>query len=572
MHAIGNLWTYYPAVLLCLIVAGCSQTPKEPLSVNKWPENYADIDDYARRVPHASTRLKFKNKQQNRPVLKETAWERLFALYNLPEIDNARVNKEVNWYLQHPAALAVIQRRAEPYLHHILNEVEAKKIPGELALLPVVESAFVPDAYSHAAASGLWQFIPSTGQEYGLEQNAWYDGRRDIYASTKAATAYLKDLGETFDGDWLLALASYNCGKNRVQKSIEHNENLGLPTDYWSLGLPKETLDYVPKLLAIAKIFAHAQDYNLHLEHIPNKPYFEVVDVKSPIDLRKAAQLANTPYDKFLKLNPGFNRACTAPEGPHRLLIPVNHAETFRLNLAQLPYDQRVDLHQLQYQKPPAAKYQSRIAATSLKPEPATPLHDTRYKVKAGDTLSTIAQKTDTTVAQLRTANRLKGTTARLGTYLTIPSAPSPANADKIIAKGAAALHSLPGTAKKSSPAAASLTYTVKAGDTLWNISQRFSLSPKELAAWNNMTLKSALVAGKKITLKPTSRQQYAFASPSVRLIRYAVKKGDSLTAIARKFNVSIDELQKSNPDLSPKGNVRYGQQLKILVNGQSPG
>jgi len=143
--------------------------------------------------------------------------------------------------------------------------------------LPVVESAFVPDAYSKADASGLWQFVPSTGEEYGLRQNAWYDGRRDIYASTKAATTYLKELSETFDGDWLLALASYNCGKGRVRKSIEYNEGRNLPTDYWSLNLPEETLDYVPKLLAVARIFANAEEYNLHLLHIPNRPYFEAV-------------------------------------------------------------------------------------------------------------------------------------------------------------------------------------------------------------------------------------------------------------------------------------------------------
>jgi len=164
----------------------------------------------------------------------------------LPEINNPRIDRELNWYLQHPTDLAVLQERAEPYLHLILDEIEAKNIPGELALLPVVESAFVPDAYSKSDASGLWQFIPATGRLYGLKQNAWYDGRRDIYASTKAATAYLKHLSETFDGDWLLALASYNCGKGNVRKSIEKNEDLNLPTDYWSLNLPEETLNYVP--------------------------------------------------------------------------------------------------------------------------------------------------------------------------------------------------------------------------------------------------------------------------------------------------------------------------------------
>lgn len=564
MHAIGNKLVNYPLILLCLIAVGCSQTPKEPLKVSENSNNYPEFDSYTPKLPHANTRLKFKRNKPNNPALKNTVWDRLLSLYSLPETDNARINKELNWYLQHPASLAIIQQRAEPYLHHILNEVEAKNIPGELALLPVVESAFVPDAYSHASASGLWQFIPSTGQEYGLEQNAWYDGRRDVYTSTKAATTYLKELSETFDGDWLLALASYNCGKNRVKKSIDHNENRNLPTDYWSLSLPKETMDYVPKLLAVAKIFANAEDYNLHLQRIPNKPYFEVVDVKSPIDLHKAAQLANTPYDKFIKLNPGFNRSCTAPEGPHHLLIPINNVQTFKHKLAQLPFDQRVDFHQLQREKQRSAKPEARPVVAASKHEDKAPIHNSRYKIKTGDTLLSIAQKANTTVSEIRQLNHLKDNTARLGTYLTLPGD------SKIITAKAGNAHVQPKKVKKTT-AAGNITYTVKPGDTLWNISQRFSVSPKELAAWNNMSPKSALVAGRKLSLKPTSRQQYASASSSVRLIRYTVKKGDSLTAIARKFNVSIDDLQKSNPDLPSKGNVRYGQKLKIIVSGQSP-
>ena len=215
-------------------------------------------------------------------------------------------------------------------------------MPGELALLPVVESAFVPDAYSKADASGLWQFVPATGRDYGLQQNDWYDGRRDIWASTKAATTYLKELNETFNGDWLLALASYNCGQGRLKKAIDKNIELNLPTDYWSLDLPAETEDYVPRLLAIAQIFGNADQYNINLQHIPNRPYFEVVDIKSPIDLNKAAELANTPLHVFLKLNPGFNKGSTAPQGPHRLLVPVAQAEDFKSKLAELPLSERV--------------------------------------------------------------------------------------------------------------------------------------------------------------------------------------------------------------------------------------
>ena len=331
-------------ISISLIVTGCSDTPKEPLSINdQAPVKSAQNDSY---VYHPYRTLRKHKFNKTASTHKNTVWERLLSLYSLPDIKNPRIDRELYWYLEHPTSLAILQQRAEPYLNHILDEIEAKNIPGELALLPVVESAFVPDAYSKADASGLWQFVPSTGREYGLQQNDWYDGRRDIYASTKAATTYLKELSETFDGDWLLALASYNCGKGRVKKSIERNEYRNLPTDYWSLDLPEETEDYVPRLLAIAKLFAHADEYNIHLQHIPNRPYFEVVDIKSPIDLHKAAKLANTPLHAFLKLNPGFNRSSTAPQGPHRLLVPVSQAKAFKKNLAMLPYSERVTLKQ----------------------------------------------------------------------------------------------------------------------------------------------------------------------------------------------------------------------------------
>ena len=331
-------------ISISLIVTGCSDTPKEPLSINdQAPVKSAQNDSY---VYHPYRTLRKHKFNKTASTHKNTVWERLLSLYSLPDIKNPRIDRELYWYLDHPASLAILQQRAEPYLNHILDEIEAKNIPGELALLPVVESAFVPDAYSKADASGLWQFVPATGREYGLQQNDWYDGRRDIYASTKAATTYLKELSETFDGDWLLALASYNCGKGRVKKSIERNEYRNLPTDYWSLDLPDETEDYVPRLLAIAKLFAHADEYNVHLQHIPNRPYFEVVDIKSPLDLHKAAKLANTPLYAFLKLNPGFNRSSTAPQGPHRLLVPVAQAQAFKKNLAMLPYSERVTIKQ----------------------------------------------------------------------------------------------------------------------------------------------------------------------------------------------------------------------------------
>ncbi len=539
-------------ISISLIVTGCSDTPKEPLVVNdQMPVKSTQNDGY---VYHPTLR---KHKFKTASTHKDTVWERLLSLYSLPDIKNPRIDRELYWYLEHPASLAIIQQRAEPYLHHILDEIEAKNIPGELALLPVVESAFVPDAYSKADASGLWQFVPATGKEYGLQQNAWYDGRRDIYASTKAATTYLKELSENFDGDWLLALASYNCGKGRVRKSIERNEYLNLPTDYWSLDLPQETDDYVPRLLAIARLFAHADEYNIHLQHIPNKPYFEVVDIKSPLDLHKAAKLANTPLYAFLKLNPGFSRASTAPEGPHRLLVPAAQAQAFKNNLAMLPYSERVDIKQYNEKRTTEPRFQDKDQVqTAQLGSDRIRTNLAQYKVKSGDNLATIAYRNNTTVQSLRQTNHLTSNTVNSGMRLQMPSE--------------AKSNNIPLLASISKPKATNTqVYTVKKGDTFFNISQRFSVTPKDIANWNSATLKTALIPGRKLTINSIN-PQLASASSSIRLFSYKVGQGDTLIQISRKFNVSVADLRKSNAALLVKG-LRPGQTLKIIVdNNQS--
>ncbi|MGR8941129.1 MAG: LysM peptidoglycan-binding domain-containing protein [Gammaproteobacteria bacterium] len=539
---------------LSLLAAGCSQSSKDSLHVYERPPQVSAEEDRG-----FFDRFSYRSKRKSSSAQYETVWDRLLSLYALPEIHNERIDREIDWYLQHPQSLVALQQRAEPYMHHILDEVEARHIPGELALLPVVESSFVPDAYSKSDASGLWQFIPSTGKEFGLKQNSWYDGRRDVYASTKAATDYLKQLSETFNGDWLLALASYNYGKGNVRKCIERNEDMDLPTDYWSLSLPEETYHYVPKLLAVAKIFANADQYHIPLRHIPNKPYFEVVDIKAPLDLNKAAQLANTPLRDFLKLNPGFNRWCTAPDGPHRLLIPVKNAPLFKKNLAEIPYYER-----LNYSKLIAEQQEEIIAAANVhKPEPVASKHTptriaetikaetfARYKVKPGETLTSIARKNHTTVQSLLKANHLAKNSVKYGTILKVPTTARQSTPAIMLAK--------------STPSAGGY-HTVKKGDTFYNIARRYSVSPKELAGWNHVTLKTALVPGRKLVIKGRE-QQVASASNSLRLINYKVRKGDTLTQLSRRFNISVSDLRKSNAVTLSRG-LQPGQTLKILVD-----
>jgi membrane-bound lytic murein transglycosylase D len=493
----------------------------------------------------------------------------MLSLYAFPEVDNERVDQQLSWYLNHPDYVARIQERAAPYMHLILDEIEAKNLPGELALLPAVESAFIPEAYSRSAASGLWQFIPSTGRLFGLEQNSWYDGRRDVYASTVAATTFLKDLSETFNGDWFLALASYNFGKGNVAKAITRNDYQGLPTDYWSLDLPKETEDYVPRLLAIAKLFANADRYNIALHNVPNKPYCEVVNIGSQLDLDKAAELAHTPLSHFLKLNPGFKKASTAPQGPHHLLVPSAHAQSFKTNLARLPYEERVDQRRHDEEMLAERIRQNELLAQKMRDEEErleerrsreviTQKHyysqastTQQYKVNRGESLTSVARKYGTTVTSLRQTNHLAKNSVNVGAYLKVPAS-NHISAIKQITKT--------GKAKTLS----GQTYIVKKGDTFFNVSKRFALSRNDIASWNGISPNSNLRLGQKLVIKGGG-QQLASASPT-HLIRYTVKRGDSLMQLSRKFGVPLSDLRKSNPEAGSKG-LRPGQNLKIIVD-----
>lgn len=373
----------------------------------------------------------------------KTVWDRLFSLYTMPEIDNHRIEREVQRYLKHPKFLTKLQQRAEPYLHFILDEIEAKKLPGEFALLPVVESAFIPDARSKSSALGLWQFMPVTGRVFGLEQNWWYDGRKDIYKSTQAAATYLKQLSELHNGDWALALASYNAGNGYIRKAIRRNKKKNRSTDYWSLSLHKETMGYVPKLMAIAKIFAHAKDYKIPLLDIPNKPYFSIVSIDSPLDLDIAAKIAKMPVDDFVKLNPAFKRSRVNKKGSYQLLVKAGMEEGFKSRLANTPKKDWI--------KP------------SL-----------RHKVKSGENLGVIAQKYNTSVYALRKNNRLASNMIKVGQLIHIPGL-----LDK---KGA--------------------TYTVKRGDTFWNIARQFAVRSKDIASWNHISLTTALQPGQKLIIE----------------------------------------------------------------------
>jgi len=508
-------------LLPILLTTGCSQTaPKDQL---------ADVISSKFSVFTRSN----SDKKQSEAKEHATVWDRMLSLYALPEIDNARIDREVNWYLRNPEYLSRIQERAEPYLYFILNELEAKNIPGELALLPVIESSFRPEAQSPAQASGLWQFIPPTGRLYGLKQNRWYDGRRDVVESTQAAATFLKELGETFNNDWFLALASYNAGKGNIKNAMDRNLYRGLPTDFWSLDLNGETSAYVPRLLAIAKIFANPEKYNLNLLQFPNEPYFELVDIKSQLDLGKAAEMAQTPISDFFKLNPGFNRWSTDPEGPHRLLIPVDKADSFKAKLAGLPHHERIKW-----------------------------VHHT---VGKHESLKSIAQKHNTSIDEIQQVNHLDSDFIAQGNILLIPiSYQSLKGGSDADSSASSSSHSQPQQASKQ-------LYSVKSGDTLSDISQRFAVDKDDLINWNKLPKKAVLRTGQKIVIKKTGDIAVASNAPSFKQISYTIKSGDTLGEIAKKFNINVTDLRKWNKVPKNSATLKSGETLKVMVEAGTP-
>jgi membrane-bound lytic murein transglycosylase D len=288
------------ASIFALSLAACSSGPK-PKDANLTDNSANQSSGHLVKLKkgHRTDRLHGKFPD---PRSYDNLWDRLFDRYDLPEVSHPEVDRELSWFMSHPTYIERVQSRAEPFLYSIVKQLEKQNMPAELALLPVIESAFQPHAVSPAHAAGIWQFIPATGRHYGLKSSYSYDGRRDIYASTRAAIKYLKKLHNDFNGDWLLAIAGYNCGEGAVGRAIQRNQAQGLPTDFWSLNLPQETRTYVPRLLAVAKLFNESEAYGISLRPIPNKPLYKTVVMKDQVDLAVAANAADISLDKLFEL------------------------------------------------------------------------------------------------------------------------------------------------------------------------------------------------------------------------------------------------------------------------------
>ena len=462
------------------------------------------------------------------PVEITNVWERVRQQLTFDVPGDRRVTVQRNWYLKHPEYMARVVNRARPFLHYIVAEIEKRDMPLELVLLPIVESAFDPFAYSHGRAAGMWQFIPGTARRFGIRQSWWYDGRRDVIASTEGAMDYLTYLNNMFDGNWLHALAAYNSGEGRVSRAIRSNKRAGKPTDFWSLDLPRETRAYVPKLLALADILKNSDKNGAKWPVVENVPVISRVDIGSQVDLAFAAELAGLSLKELSALNPGFNRWATDPDGPHYLVLPLEKADSFSQQLAKIDRSER--------------------------------LNWVRHTVKRGDSLLKLAHKYHTTADIIKQVNNLNSNMIRVGDAVMVPVALKELDAYSLSAEQRLA------STQNTRRGEHRITHTIKSGDTFWDISREYKVSTRDLAKWNGMAPNDPLMPGKKLVIWLDDIAEGQQADAIIKTLTYTVRSGDSLSRIASKFNLKISDIARWN-DLNTKRYLQPGQKLKLHVD-----
>jgi membrane-bound lytic murein transglycosylase D len=478
-------------------------------------------------------------------------FERLRSGFQLDDVDEPAVASQLNWFANHPDFLERTWGRAGLWLYYIVGQLEQRKMPAELALLPVIESAFEPYAYSRARAAGLWQFISDTGRRFGLKQDWWYDGRRDPIEATRAALDYLQALHDEFDGDWLLAVAAYNCGELTVSRAIERNQRQGKPTDFWHLKLPAETRGYVPELLAMRRLVANPERYGLEFSRIPDEPYFVAIATGGQIDLKVVADIAGVSVEDLYELNPAFHRWATDPTGPYRLLVPSDAAEGLEDAILHLTPEQRMRVD--------------------------------HYTVHRGDTIATIASHFATKPEVIRELNDLDASDLPvIDAVLRVPS--SNIQLPEKVARAAMLVDS-PGRRLRRGGRRPNI-HVVRRGDTLYALAQRLGTDVQTLAQANGIRAGDRLHAGQKLRMHgsdalvadatPVARSfntsSSTLASPdTARRMTYVVRRGDTLYGIARLLQVTVSELMGWN-GMSGEHNLKPGQTLVAFVKSRSAG
>lgn len=423
------------------------------------------------------------------------------------QLNQPEVQQQIHWLVSHPKYFNKLYE-AEPFIYHIITEIQKRHMPGELALIPMLESAYNPFAYSGAGAAGLWQLMPKTGEHLGVEGDWWMDGRRSIGSSTTAALNYFQHLNHFFKGDWLLAIAAYDCGEGTIQRLLKQRP--AYERSVWYLSLPHETQIYVPRLLALAEIIAHPHQYHITLPYVPHEPYFKEIHVDGQIDLNQAAELAGVAYHELLKLNPGFNHWATSPNHP-KLLIPIKNVAQFAQNIAKTPVHIRSSFE--------------------------------HYIVKTGDTLTSISNRFHAQSAWLKEINHLKSEQLTPGMVLDIPSLKSQWMPYKKTVRPIEPI--LPKQYKT--------LHIVQVKESLEEIAKQYQISPEDIQNWNQLaSLK--LAPGQKLTIWRQTTGQTT----------YTVVIGDSFNQIAKKQHISPQYLSRLNPNIT-KNKLKPGMKIRLV-------
>ena len=523
---------WIPALLLVMLV-GCATVeqqepePIELVTVEPAPpvyepspsEPFAAVDD-------ALAGLAQEALTHDQPL---SIWPRVVDRFRFAECpDGSRAEAWAEWYADHPDYMQRVLDRARPWLYDIVSELEARDLPGELALLPIVESAFDPFAYSRESASGPWQFLSGTARDFGLEINEWYDGRRDFHAATRAALDYLTYLSDMFDGDWALAVAAYNAGQGRIQRLMRRNAARGRGTEWHELSLPRETRAYVPKLKGLGCLFREPEAWGFELPPVEDLPRVARVELPGQTDVVLAAALSGVAIAELVGLNAGLNRHLTPPNGPHALTVPIEDAERLKSALPELQTLQ------------------------ANRPQP--PLREIR--VQRGDTLSGLAQRHQTTVEVLKQTNNLNSDRLSINQRIRLPG-----QLDDSVPEGdaeyASAYQELIALQQQLLPTDR-IIHRVRSGESLWVIARRYGISVSDVQRMNGLGPNTLIRPGQRLTIETGRRM-----TSNHQTTNYVVRQGDSLWIIARRQGVSMENLMRWN-QLNANSILRIGQRLVI--------
>jgi len=420
-------------IIVSVLLSGCSSLSQS--------QNQAPIQNLSGALVAPGTEIS----SQYKPYYGNNLWGKVAAGFRLNhQVNNPKVRYYIRIDQRYPTKIYQAMQRSAPFLYMIVEQIEKRNLPTELALLPIVESWYDPKAVSHVGATGIWQLMPAAAKRFNVPETTWWtNGRMSVYPSTFAALNYLKILHRYFSGDWFLAIAAYNAGEGRVQNALNRNARQGLPTDFWHLPLPSQTKNYVPQLLALAAIVSNPQAYQFKLPFIANRPMIGRVKMHQQIDLNLAASLAQISIGTLYQLNPQFKRRATPPSSTYYMVLPLNKIQTFTQALTHFPKHNWVDWN--------------------------------RYQVKKGDTLISIARYTGIPVSELKMINELRNSRIYPGQWLLYP---------------------INATTRRYRH------YTVQRGDTLYRIAQRHNVSTQVLMAWNGLNSRSVIYPGQQLTIR----------------------------------------------------------------------